>query len=202
MSNEPVCIVSSADIEFELQELHVGTVRKERVIQCTGIIKSRRRQKNRNFFMLEVQENGNQEVNEPHLVQVVVDDHSEEISPGCATFNHQLEVVEYMRVGGVVKCTGYPGCDRINSLSLYLRHVVVMRCSSEPDAIRRMIAGSLIHCGTPKEWCSFHDALNVSKSQFKVLQDLYTGGVTSSKEFSQAVSQLSRTLVRNLLWEN
>ena len=63
-------------------------------------------------------------------------------TPQITPIAHSLElrhITPHLRVGAQIKVLGYPACDRVASLSLYLTQASLVRCAPVPSAIYRLL---------------------------------------------------------------
>lgn len=150
------------------------------VVSCNGFIRSIRKMKEHSFCSLELA--GNTEgkfLLENDMVQLVCAK-SEDVAT--------MRAMEHVRIGALVACTGLPACDRPGNLSIIVANVTILRASSEPDAIRRIIcdqflsseeAGALLSC---------------TAAEVESMRTVAAGS-SGNKLLKQAVSKHSRVMV-------
>ena len=133
VDEEPPVLLTAADVPRFLEELPVGA-RAGTSVRCCGTVCSRRRTTAHTFVMLSlVDEAGGGEGRSTAEVQLVLPGaHGAEPAPWCEP---------YLSPGAELSCCGEPGCDRAESLSVYVTStsVVLERAAPEPSALARVL---------------------------------------------------------------
>ena len=131
VDEEPPVLLTATDVPRFLEELPVGA-RAGTLVRCRGTVCSRRRTTAHTFVMLSlVDEAGGGEGRSTAEVQLVLPGaHGAEPAPWCEP---------YLSPGAELSCCGAPGCDRAESLSVYITSVVLERAAPEPSALARVL---------------------------------------------------------------
>ena len=171
-----------ADLAKCFEKLSSSDCAQQVMVSCTGTITSRRTQKTHLFFVVAVEGSINEEV------QLVL---SEKFMKNDENSNCLM----HSRVGARVSCDGVAKSDKPGSLSIYISHLVVLRCSSEPEAIRKFVLYTLDPELTPDQRVNSSEILGCEPQDMLHLQSLASAGSSKEKEFKQAVAKHSRVMV-------
>ena len=180
-------LLTHLDVSNELESIGVGHVQCGKCVTLTGVVKSRRNQKQKLFVMMELCSTDNKLHSENHHDLQLVIDYST-----LGDSEALNETASHLRVGARVTCTGSPGCDREGSLSVYVKSLVLLRCAAEPDAIRRLLLSSV---ATPVvslviDYCA---VLSCDSGRLLELQELARNG--PENQLKLAIAQHCRSMV-------
>jgi hypothetical protein len=134
---EPSVLLTATEVPRFLKELPVGA-RADTPVTCRGTVRLRRRTAAHTFVMLSLADGAGgsegrsaAEVDGRAIVQLVLPGaHSAEPAPWCEP---------YLSPGAELSCCGAPGCDRAESLSVYVTSVVLERAAPEPSSLARLL---------------------------------------------------------------
>ena len=132
VDEEPPVLLTATDVPRLLEELSVGA-RAGTTVRCRGTVCSRRRTTAHTFVMLSLVDEvgGGEGRSTAEVVQLVLPGaHGAEPAPWCEP---------YLSPGAELSCCGAPGCDRAESLSVYITSVVLERAAPEPSALARVL---------------------------------------------------------------
>lgn len=160
---------SDEDVSCLLAKLEAEPVALAR---CEGIIRTIRKMKEHTFCGLELHDSKT-------VVQLVF----EKECTGVI-----LQNMDHVRVGAVVRCSGRPACDRPGNLSLYVGSLTILRCSTEPDAIKRVV------CDASLSNSEASLVLACTIAEVELLRSV-AAAKTGTSELKQAVAKHSRKMV-------
>ena len=137
VDEEPPVLLTATDVPRLLEELPVGA-RAGTPVTCRGKVCSRRRTAAHTFVMLSLEdgaggseERSTAEADGRAIVQLVL--------PGAHSAEPALWCEPYLSPGAELSCCGAPGCDRAESLSVYVTSVVLERAAPEPSSLARLL---------------------------------------------------------------
>ena len=126
----PALMLTATDIPRFLSWLPVGA-RDGTSVCCRGTVGSCRRTTAHTFVMLSLVNEASDEGGSTAEVQLVLPGaHGAERAPWCEP---------YLSPGAKLSCRGEPGCDRAESLSVYVTSVILERAAPEPSALARVL---------------------------------------------------------------
>ena len=137
VDEEPPVLLTATDVPRFLEELPVGA-RAGKPVTCRGTVRSRRRTAAHTFVMLSLEDGAGgsegrstAEADGRAIVQLVL--------PGAHSAEPALWCEPYLSPGAELSCCGAPGCDRAESLSVYVTSVVLERAAPEPSSLARLL---------------------------------------------------------------
>jgi len=132
-------LLRASDVAALVASIPVGT-RTARMARCIGSVRSRRKTASLTFVMLNLDaEEGHWEANNRGESSAAA------ISDSSTTADVQLvlaadeSLAPYLSTGAWLSCAGELGCDRAESLSLYVDSVTLRRAAPEPSALARIL---------------------------------------------------------------